>query len=147
MLESGRISSKNEVNIMVKNAIDVVFGGLTYWTLGFGFSFGDYYPNSLIGIGKFFYDHDSVYESTEKSWTYSALLFQISYSTTTSTIVSGKLVISKKLKGKHQNFRPEAKLEEIKIKHFHFEKNFREGTKITFYHRTTFILVSPNHAT
>uniref|UniRef100_A0A914DGC2 Ammonium transporter AmtB-like domain-containing protein n=1 Tax=Acrobeloides nanus TaxID=290746 RepID=A0A914DGC2_9BILA len=83
---------------MVKNAIDVVFGGLTYWMLGFGFSFGDYYPNSLVGIGKFFYDYDSVYESTEKSWTYSALLFQISYSTTTSTIVSASMAERIRLK-------------------------------------------------
>ncbi|CAJ0585517.1 unnamed protein product, partial [Mesorhabditis spiculigera] len=28
LLESGRVSSKDEVNIMVKNVIDVIFGGL-----------------------------------------------------------------------------------------------------------------------
>ncbi|GMS84907.1 hypothetical protein PENTCL1PPCAC_7082, partial [Pristionchus entomophagus] len=27
LLESGRVSSKDEVNIMVKNVIDVIFGG------------------------------------------------------------------------------------------------------------------------
>lgn len=75
---------------MVKNAIDVVFGGLTYWMFGFGVTFGDYVPNPFVGVGKFFYDHDNVYESTKKDWCYSALLFQISYSTTTSTIVSGE---------------------------------------------------------
>jgi ammonia channel protein AmtB len=36
LLESGRVSSKDEVNIMVKNVIDVVFGGLSYWMFGFG---------------------------------------------------------------------------------------------------------------
>lgn len=35
------VSRKNEVNIMVKNAVDVIFGGLTYWMFGYGLSFGD----------------------------------------------------------------------------------------------------------
>ena len=41
MLESGAVSPKNEVNIMVKNAVDVIFGGLSYWMFGFGLSFGE----------------------------------------------------------------------------------------------------------
>ena len=40
LLESGSVSSKNEVNIMVKNAVDVIFGGLSYWAFGYAFSFG-----------------------------------------------------------------------------------------------------------
>jgi ammonia channel protein AmtB len=31
LLESGCVSIKNEVNIMVKNMTDVFLGGLTYW--------------------------------------------------------------------------------------------------------------------
>lgn len=34
MLESGCVSIKNESNIMVKNLIDVVLGGFTYWMFG-----------------------------------------------------------------------------------------------------------------
>jgi len=30
---------------MVKNVIDVVFGGLSYWMFGFGFTFGDDYKD------------------------------------------------------------------------------------------------------
>lgn len=40
LLESGSVSSKNEVNIMVKNAADVIFGGLSYWAFGYAISFG-----------------------------------------------------------------------------------------------------------
>ena len=40
MLEAGAVNVKNEVNIMVKNAIDVIFGGITYWAFGYGLSFG-----------------------------------------------------------------------------------------------------------
>ena len=43
LLEAGCINSKNEVNILVKNAIDVVFGGITYWAFGYGLSFGEEY--------------------------------------------------------------------------------------------------------
>lgn len=57
LLESGISSRKNEVNIMVKNAVDVVFGGLSFWMLGYGFSFGtDPGTNSFCGIGSFFLD-------------------------------------------------------------------------------------------
>lgn len=56
-LEVGYIFSKNEVNIMVKNVVDVVFGGLLYWMFGFGLSFGDgEYFNLFCGIGYFFVD-------------------------------------------------------------------------------------------
>ena len=41
MLESGCVSLKNEVNIMMKNVVDVVLGGVTYWAFGYGFSYGD----------------------------------------------------------------------------------------------------------
>jgi ammonium transporter, Amt family len=46
LLESGRVSSKDEVNIMVKNVVDVVFGGLSYWMFGFG-------EGILIFLGRF----------------------------------------------------------------------------------------------
>jgi hypothetical protein len=36
LLESGCVSIKNECNIMVKNMIDVVLGGFTYWLFGYG---------------------------------------------------------------------------------------------------------------
>ena len=36
LLESGSVSAKDEVNIMVKNVVDVVFGGLSYWSVGYG---------------------------------------------------------------------------------------------------------------
>ncbi|GFX66833.1 hypothetical protein TNCV_3049311 [Trichonephila clavipes] len=41
LLESGYVNRKNEVNIMVKNAVDVIFGGLGYWMFGYAFSFGE----------------------------------------------------------------------------------------------------------
>ena len=53
MLEAGAVARKNTVNIMVKNVVDVVFGGMTYWMFGYAFSFGDgQYSNPFCGLGK-----------------------------------------------------------------------------------------------
>lgn len=48
---------KNEVNIMVKNVVDVIFGGLGFWMFGFVFIFGkDEGVNVFFGYGSFFID-------------------------------------------------------------------------------------------
>lgn len=86
MLESGSVSAKNEVNIMAKNVADVIFGGISYWMLGYGFSFGeDRGTNSFCGIGKFFIDPDDSVMGEE----FSRFVFQSSFATTATTIVSG----------------------------------------------------------
>ena len=60
LLESGCVSKKNEVNIMVKNVADVVLGGLSYWVYGYGLQFGEgEYTNWFCGWGKFFLDDTS----------------------------------------------------------------------------------------
>lgn len=91
MLESGCVSVKNEVNIMMKNVVDIVLGGLTYWMFGFGFSFGlDKPPNNpLVGIGGIFVDPpvDDEFMGSINA----AFLFQLSFATTSTTIVSGAM--------------------------------------------------------
>ena len=87
LLESGSVSVKNELNIMVKNAVDVVFGGLTYWMFGYGLSFGqDSLSNGFVGWGDFFVNA----EDEKLGITYSKFFFQASFATTATTIVSGK---------------------------------------------------------
>ncbi|GMT13743.1 hypothetical protein PFISCL1PPCAC_5040, partial [Pristionchus fissidentatus] len=100
LLESGSVSAKDEVNIMVKNVVDVVFGGIAYWSLGYGLSYGDdWYPNAFIGLGKFFYDPARQSLSVnEEGWAYASFLFQMSLATTASTIVSGAVAERAKLK-------------------------------------------------
>lgn len=57
MLESGCVSVKNEVNIMMKNIVDIVLGGFTYWLFGYGMSFGrGPLSNPFIAIGDFLID-------------------------------------------------------------------------------------------
>lgn len=95
LLEAGCVSSKNEVNIMVKNAVDVIFGGLTYWAFGYGLTYGNHeYSNTFCGIGHFFVDTPN-----DKSMgiTYSTFIFQLSFATTATTIVSGAMAERTKL--------------------------------------------------
>ncbi len=52
MLESGIVSLKNQTNIMMKNVVDVVLGGLTYWAFGYSLSYGkSEYSNSFVSFG------------------------------------------------------------------------------------------------
>ncbi len=55
MLESGCVSLKNEVNIMMKNVVDVVLGGITYWAFGYGLSYGKGpWTNMFFGFGDWY---------------------------------------------------------------------------------------------
>ncbi|KAJ8304622.1 hypothetical protein KUTeg_018205 [Tegillarca granosa] len=94
LLEAGCVSGKNEVNIMVKNAIDVVFGGLSYWAFGFGLSFGeDVGTNPFCGVGYFLVDSSD----ENMGILYSTFVFQLSFATTATTIVSGAMAERTKL--------------------------------------------------
>ncbi len=88
MLESGAVSLKNETNIMMKNIVGVLFGGLSYWAYGYGLSFGDSdSSNSVVAFGTWFADPT---DQTMGS-TLTRLLFQLSFACTATTIVSGAM--------------------------------------------------------
>ena len=88
LLESGMVSKKNEANIMVKNAVDVIYGGLSYWLFGFALSFGSNTAgNGFFGVGYFFTDADD----HEMGQVFSKYFFQLSFATTATTIVSGAM--------------------------------------------------------
>ncbi|XP_072051523.1 putative ammonium transporter 3 [Amphiura filiformis] len=96
LLESGSVSLKNEVNIMVKNAVDIFFGGLSYWMFGYGFSFGvGVYSNGFIGDGQFLVD--SMAHDEHLGHLYAHFFFHASFSTTATTIVSGAMAERTKL--------------------------------------------------
>ncbi|XP_025829067.1 putative ammonium transporter 3 [Agrilus planipennis] len=90
MLESGCVSTKNEVNIMMKNVVDIVLGGFTYWVFGYAFSFGrSDYNTPFMAFGDFFID--PLITDPLKGSIYTAFLFQMSFATTATTIVSGAM--------------------------------------------------------
>ncbi|XP_063217732.1 putative ammonium transporter 2 isoform X2 [Bacillus rossius redtenbacheri] len=90
MLESGCVSVKNEVNIMMKNVVDVALGGLTYWAFGFAMSFGrSPLNNPFTALGDFLVD--PAVEDPLMGPISAAFLFQLSFATTATTIVSGAM--------------------------------------------------------
>ena len=89
------VSQKNEANIMVKNAIDVIFGGISYWLFGYAFSFGDETrSNPFSGIGYFATDATD----DKMGEIFSKYIFQLSFATTATTIVSGAMAERTNLK-------------------------------------------------
>ncbi|XP_050725760.1 putative ammonium transporter 3 [Eriocheir sinensis] len=88
LLESGCVSMKNETNIMVKNVVDVVLGGFTYWLFGYALSFGkSEWTNPFCGWGDFAINPDE----NSMGKVYTTFFFQMSFATTATTIVSGAI--------------------------------------------------------
>lgn len=90
MIEAGIVSKKNRCNVMMKNVIDVCFGGLMFWTIGFGLAYGrGEYSNPFFSAGDFF-----VNSLVDDPLTPQILLFyflQSSFSTTSATIFSAAI--------------------------------------------------------
>ncbi|XP_014274656.2 putative ammonium transporter 3 isoform X2 [Halyomorpha halys] len=88
MLESGCVSRKNEMNIMMKNVVDIFLGGITYWAVGYGMIFGQDWTCPVLALGDWFLDSPPGPEMGPK---FTAFLFQLSFATTATTIVSGAM--------------------------------------------------------
>lgn len=91
---SGMVTIKNETNIMVKNAIDIIFSGLSFWLFGFGLSFGvDEGTNAFTGVGYFLTE-----VHIDKGEVYAMYFFQMALASTATTIVSGSMAERTNLK-------------------------------------------------
>ena len=88
LLESGTAGKGNEVNVMMKNVVDVCLGGMTYWVFGYGLSFGQPDLGGFMGGGDFFVE-DHSYGHDEHGLRFSEYVFQFSFAATATTIVSG----------------------------------------------------------
>jgi len=83
LLESGMSRSKNAVNVVMKNYMDVCIGSIIFWMVGYGLMFGDnatgffgethFLPQNLSDMG------------------YSFLFFQTMFAATAVTIASGAM--------------------------------------------------------
>ncbi len=84
------VSKKDEVNIMMKNAIDVIVGGLSYWLFGYAFSFGDDvdWLHGFSGGSRFMLLPDNT--DDDAGTHYASFFFHSSFATTATTIVSGE---------------------------------------------------------
>ncbi|XP_060559025.1 putative ammonium transporter 1 [Ruditapes philippinarum] len=79
-LEAGAVRSKNTVNILIKNALDSFFGGVSYWLIGYALAFGK--GNSFLGYT--YFAHSGLPDNMYAHW-----FFQFVFAATAATIVSG----------------------------------------------------------
>jgi len=89
MTPSSLCRSKNTVNILIKNMLDALIGGLSYWAIGWALAYGasgenrDQSTSGFIGYAEFF--TVGMPEEQYASW-----FFQFVFAATAATIVSGE---------------------------------------------------------
>lgn len=82
-LEAGICRSKNVVNIMMKNFVDLGLSVFVFWAVGYAFLFGENLTG-LIGTSKFF-----LMDLTDSD--YAFVVFQMMFAATAVTITSGAM--------------------------------------------------------
>ena len=81
-LESGKVRSKNNINVAAKNISDFIIAVTLYWIMGFALMFGDSFYG-LFGTTEFFFgDQQSAYQI-------SFFIFQVMFCGTAATLLSG----------------------------------------------------------
>ena len=75
--------SKNTVNILIKNMLDALIGGVSYWAFGWALAYGPH-KNPFCGWGAFF-----AYQMPGSD--YPMWFFQFVFAATAATIVSGSI--------------------------------------------------------
>jgi Amt family ammonium transporter len=83
LLESGMSRSKNAVNVILKNYMDLCVGSLIYFSVGYGLMFG-VNTSGLVGMDHFFLSHAS---GSELGFAF----FQTMFAATAVTIASGAM--------------------------------------------------------
>lgn len=83
LVESGMSRSKNAVNVVMKNYMDVCIGSIIFWMIGYGLMFGDN-ATGFFGVTHFF-------PQNLTDMGYSFLLFQTMFAATAVTIASGAM--------------------------------------------------------
>jgi len=83
-LEAGAVRSKNTVNILIKNMLDALIGGVSYWAIGWALAYGEDDGKGFIGTTNFFSHNMELNDFP--SW-----FFQFVFAATAATIVSGAI--------------------------------------------------------
>ena len=86
---SSHFRSKNTVNILIKNMLDALLGGLTYWMIGWGVAYGTGCTNGVCTNG--FIGSANYFSYNMDSGNYPAWFFQFVFAATAATIVSGAI--------------------------------------------------------
>ncbi len=101
MVEVGLNSSKNTVNILAKNVLDLSVGVILYLLVGYGLMYpGGDYAGGYFGFSGSFVTRDVDAPNLDTGWSNSAdFLFQVAFAATAATIVSGAVAGRMKFAG------------------------------------------------
>lgn len=91
-LEAGLVRSKNTINVVMKNILDLCVAAILFWLIGFGLMFG-LADGGLVGLDSFAIDAAA---DPEKAI---FLLFQLMFCAAAVTIISGAVAERMKLAG------------------------------------------------
>lgn len=94
-LEAGFTRAKNAAHIMMKNVLDMSFGAIAFWAIGFGLMFGA--SQGFFGSDRFFASPDN--NTADGQWEYTFWMFQVVFAATAATIVSGAMAERTKFSG------------------------------------------------
>lgn len=90
MVESGFNASKNTVNILMKNLLDLSVGGLVFWLVGFGLMYpGSDYAGKFFGFAGFGVSEVAPTPGPGTLNPQVDFFFQVVFAATAATIVSG----------------------------------------------------------
>ena len=81
-LESGKIRSKNSINVAAKNIADFIVAAILFWFFGFALMFGDSF-RGIIGTSEFYFGANNT------PYQISFFIFQMMFCGTAATILSG----------------------------------------------------------
>ena len=87
MLEIGVSTPGNEVNVMLKNVCDLLFGTIAFFFFGYGIAYGEP-SNGFMGMGDFA-PSTNFDDPISSALFYGQFIFQLSFAMTSATIVSG----------------------------------------------------------
>jgi len=89
MVESGFNASKNAVNILFKNVMDLCVGVLLFFLIGYGIMYGDSILGGFMGWGGMGIGGTGADVAAGSLTPQSDFLFQVAFAATAATIVSG----------------------------------------------------------
>lgn len=99
MLESGLNHAKNTVNILTKNLMDLSFGVIIFFIVGYNLMYGSDVANGWFAWGGFGIGTDSPETAAGNLHPQVDFLFQVAFAATAATIVSGAVAGRMKFAG------------------------------------------------
>ena len=91
LIECGLCGKKNQVNILIRNAMTVLLSGFGFWCVGFAIVYGDHEALStrFFGVGDYFYSPDVNEKGSGEK--YLRLFYQVTFCSISTAVASSAM--------------------------------------------------------